>query len=209
MSSLRRIYRKLRFGEPIVVVSGLPRSGTSMAMKMLEAGGLTVVTDGARTADEDNPKGYYEDERVLDLAKTADKTWLRSSRGKAVKIISYLLRHLPPDNNYKVLFMRRDLGEVLASQAKMLDRRGESTETDDGRMRDLFETDLWKAGYFMKHSPAVEALQVHYTEVLQEPARHAQRIADFLDCKVDVAKMAQVVDPNLYRNRAEEGGEEE
>ena len=204
-----RLYRKLRFGEPVIVVSGLPRSGTSMAMKMLEAGGVAVVTDGARTADEDNPKGYYEDERVLDLAKAEDKAWVRGARGRAVKIISYLLRHMPPDNNYRVLFMRRDLTEVLASQAKMLERRGEADEGDDARMRQLFETDLWKAGYFMKHSPAVEALDVPYTDVLADPETWARRMAAFLDRDLDVEKMVRVVDPTLYRNRAEDAAEEE
>src|SRR5688572_29274329 len=97
--------RRWRYGQPIVVVSGLPRSGTSMAMKMLEAGGLVVVTDNVRTADDDNPRGYYEDERVKDLARDANRTWLRDARGKAIKIISFLLKDLPPDNNYKVLFM--------------------------------------------------------------------------------------------------------
>ena len=210
--SARRLYRALRYGEPVVVVSGLPRSGTSMAMKMLEAGGVAVVTDGVRSADEDNPKGYYEDERVLHLAETDDKVWVRSARGKAVKIISYLLRHLPPDNNYKVLFMRRDLSEVLASQAKMLDRRGETNTIDDDAMRQVLETDLWKASYFMKHAPSVDALDVVYTEVLEDPQAWALRIAAFLDADLDIVKMVQVVDPGLYRNRADaaaDAGEEE
>ena len=124
--SLRRLYRHLRYGQPIVVVSGLPRSGTSMVMKMLEAGGLAVLTDGLRTADEDNPKGYYEVERVKDLAREADKGWLGEARGKAVKVISYLLKSLPPTFNYKVVFIRRDLEEVLASQRKMLARQRSS-----------------------------------------------------------------------------------
>ncbi|MEZ5331816.1 MAG: sulfotransferase [Thermoanaerobaculia bacterium] len=201
--TLRRWYRKMRYGEPVIVVSGLPRSGTSMAMKMLEAGGVPLVTDGQREADIDNPKGYFEDERVLRLAEEADKAWLRGSRGKAIKIISYLLRHLPPENNYKILFMRRDLTEVLASQAKMLERRGEPNATEDERMRQLFETDLWKAGYFMKHAAHVEALEIHYSEVLADPEGHAYRIAEFVGAELDVEKMAQVVDPDLYRNRAD------
>lgn len=199
--TLRRWYRKMRYGEPVIVVSGLPRSGTSMAMKMLQAGGVPIVTDGQREADIDNPKGYFEDERVLDLAQAADKAWLRGSRGKAIKIISYLLRHLPRDNNYKVVFMRRDLTEVLASQAKMLERRGEANDGDDARMRQLFETDLWKAGYFMKHASHVEALEIHYSEVLADPEGHARRLADFVGGDLDVEKMAEVVDPDLYRNR--------
>src|SRR6185295_15833711 len=107
LAAVQRLLRRFRYGKPIVVVSGLPRSGTSMAMKMLEAGGLPVVTDGRRSADEDNPRGYYEDERVKDLYREGDKTWVRESRGKAIKVISFLLKSLPPDNNYKVLFMHR------------------------------------------------------------------------------------------------------
>ncbi len=200
--SARRIYRRLRYGRPIIVVSGLPRSGTSMAMKMLEAGGIAIITDGQRTADEDNPKGYFEDERVLRLAEAVDKAWLRGARGKAVKIISYLLRHLPADNNYKVVFLRRDLGEVLSSQAKMLERRGETSETADERMRELFATDLWRAEYFMKHSPSVAYLDLHYTRVLADPEGEARRIATFLGADLDLRKMAEAVDPSLYRNRA-------
>src|SRR5512139_2049136 len=122
-SSLTRFFRRIRFGEPVIIVSGLPRSGTSMLMKMLEAGGVPLVTDGVRTPDEDNPKGYYEVERVKDLANEQDKTWLRQSKGKGLKVISYLLKSLPADVNYKVVFIRREIEEVLASQKKMLDRR--------------------------------------------------------------------------------------
>jgi hypothetical protein len=199
---VRHLYRRLRYGEPVIVVSGLPRSGTSMAMKMLEAGGVPIVTDGQRAADEDNPKGYFEDERVLHLAEAADRAWVREARGKAVKVISYLLRYLPADSNYKVVFVRRDLTEVLASQAKMLARRGEVSETADERMRELFTTELWRAEYFMKHSPSVEYLDVHYTQVLADPEGEARRLAAFLDADLDVRKMAEMVDPNLYRNRA-------
>ncbi len=151
LASLRRLYRRLRYGEPIVVVSGLPRSGTSMIMKMLEAGGLPVLTDGLRAADEDNPKGYYEVERVKGLAEETDKGWLAEARGKGIKVISYLLKSLPPQFNYRVVFIRREIEEVLASQRKMLARRGETEETPPERMRALFEDDLWRASYQLKH----------------------------------------------------------
>ena len=100
--------------EAITVVSGLPRSGTSMMMGMLEAGGMELLTDGIRTADQDNPKGYYEYERVKQIEH--DQAWLVDARGKAVKMIAALLRHLPPEHDYRIVFMRRDVGEVLASQ---------------------------------------------------------------------------------------------
>ncbi len=196
-------WRKARYGEPVVVVSGLPRSGTSKAMKMLDAAGVPVVTDGAREADIDNPKGYFEDDRVLKLAETDDKTWLKDARGKAIKIISYLVRHLPDDNNYKVIFMVRDLDEVLASQAKMLERRGEDNDGDDEQMRTLFESDLWRTRYFIKHNRHVEALEVGYRDVLNDPETQASRIASFLGGKRDIEAMASVVDPSLYRNRAQ------
>ena len=196
-------YRKLRYGEPIVVVSGLPRSGTSMAMKMLAAGGMVTVTDGQRTADEDNPKGYFEDERVKDLAKMDDKSWLSDARGKAIKIISFLLRELPPNHNYRVVFMRRDIEEILASQKKMLDRLGEADDADDERMTTLFEGDLFRARYLMKHSPQFEFLEVRYRDALDDPEKVAAAIRDFVGVDLDLDEMVGVVDPELYRNRKE------
>ena len=200
---LRSLYRRAKYGEPVIVVSGLPRSGTSMMMKMLDAGGLSLVTDRAREADEDNPKGYFEDERVMALAEAEDRGWLRDCRGQGIKIISYLLKELPGHLNYKVIFIRRDLREVLASQAKMLGRRGEESETEDQRMMELFENDLWKIHYLMRNRPQFEALTLNYTEVLATPLEKARQIRDFLGFELDVEKMARVVDPDLYRNRLE------
>lgn len=204
LNKLQETIRRLRFGEPIVVVSGLPRSGTSMAMRMLEAADLSIVADGLREADEDNPKGYFELERVKDLAQEADWSWMHEARGKAIKVISYLLKELPEDHNYRVVFMRRDLREVLASQAKMLDRRGETNETDDERMIELYENDLWKAEYLLKNNPRFQFLMIDYREVLDSPAEQAGRISNFLGGGHDVEKMAAAVDPKLYRNRAEQ-----
>jgi sulfotransferase family protein len=195
------LYRRIRYGRPIVVVSGLPRSGTSMAMKMLEAGGLTVVTDGQRSADEDNPKGYYEDERVKDLHQEGDKTWLRGARGKVVKIISFLLKSLPADNNYKVLFMHRNLREIVASQNKMLVRRGETNDTSDERAVQLLDEQVRDARFFLRR-PQFEVLELNYGEMLQGARPQALRIAAFLGEPLDQEKMAQVVDVQLYRNRS-------
>ncbi|MEM6706253.1 MAG: sulfotransferase [Acidobacteriota bacterium] len=194
-------WRRLRYGEPIIVVSGLPRSGTSMAMKMLDAAGVDTTTDGERTADEDNPKGYFEDERVKDLEKMTDRSWVRDSRGKAIKVISFLLKSLPADNNYKVIFMRRDLDEVLASQQKMLDRRGEENSIDDEQMRELWKNHLWRSNYMLKNQPQFEFVEILYSDVLADPETNARRIADFIG-GLDARKMAEVVDPDLYRNRA-------
>jgi hypothetical protein len=201
-SSLRRFYRRLRYGRPIVVVSGLPRSGTSMVMKMLEAGGLPILTDGLRTADEDNPKGYYEVERVKDLARETDKGWLAGARGKGIKVISYLLKSLPGHFNYRVVFIRRDIEEVLASQRKMLARRGETEETPPERMRALFDDDLWRAGYQLKRRPEFETIELHYSAVLARPLEESRRLAAFLGGGLNAEAMAAAVDPQLYRNRA-------
>jgi hypothetical protein len=122
----------------IVVVSGLPRSGTSMMMKMLQAGGIGIMTDNLRVADENNPKGYYEFERVKQLDK-GDNAWVAEAQGKVIKVISYLLEFLPADFHYKVIFMRREMAEILASQRHMLERDGKpGSSANDAQMATLF-----------------------------------------------------------------------
>lgn len=196
-------FRRFRYGAPVIVVSGLPRSGTSMAMKMLEAGGMPLLIDGIRTADEDNPKGYYELERVKELDKGGGKEWVKEARGKAVKIISFLLKDLPEEHNYKVVFMHRELAEVLASQAKMLERRGETSKTDDDRMHDLYSKHLAKTKQVLGGSDRFEVLELHYRDVVANPGEAARRIREFVELPLDLAKMTQVADKELYRNRGE------
>lgn len=196
--------RRLVHGAPVIVVSGLPRSGTSMLMQMLDAGGLALLTDAKRTADEDNPQGYFELEQVRHLP-CDDGRWLRDARGKAVKVVSTLLRYLPDRNNYKVILMRRDLSEVLASQARMLTRRGQVQDTDQARMRRLFEDDLWRATYLIKHASHFDYLEVDYTQVIEDPKAQAVRIADFVAARLNIDNMAGVVDSALYRNRCRPG----
>ena len=203
MSKLGRLVRRIRYGEPIIVVSGLPRSGTSMTMKMLDAGGLKTVTDDKRSADEDNPKGYFEDERVKDLGQMEDRSWLRAARGKVIKVVSSLLQYLPEDNNYQVIFMRRNLKEVLASQAKMLDRRGEASHTSDEELIAKYESHLEKVEFQLRFRPWFDALYLDHRSVLSDPAGAARKINEFLGGKLDERRMAEAVDPNLYRNRAE------
>lgn len=202
MSIVRRIYRRARYGQPVVVVSGLPRSGTSMAMKMLDAGGVELVVDHERTADVDNPKGYFEDERVKELADTEDTSWVAGAQGKGVKVVSSLLQYLPRDLNYEVLFMRRNLEEVVASQNKMLERRDEPSETEDARMIELYQSHLRRVRAMLRHAPHMRWIDLHYTEVIEEPRRAAERVRDFLGRDMDLDEMAAVVDPELYRNRA-------
>ena len=168
---------------------------------LLEAGGVPVVADHQRTADEDNPRGYFEDERVKALGEMADKRWLRAARGRAIKVISYLLKDLPRDNDYKVVFLRRHLHEVLASQAKMLERRGEANEVADEQMLEIYESHLWRVDYLFKHAPHLERLELQYDDVVREPRRAAERIAAFLGGGLDAGRMAAAVDAALYRNR--------
>jgi hypothetical protein len=205
-STFQNLARRLRYGRPVVVVSGLPRSGTSMAMKMLEAGGMSLVVDNVRTADEDNPKGYFEDERVKNLAEMEDTRWVRAARGKVIKVVSSLLGHLPPDNDYRVVFMRRDLREVLASQAKMLARRGETSNTPDDQLLAAYERHLEKVEFQLRFRPNFEVLYLNYAEVVADPAAAAGRVAGFLSGGLDVARMVEAVDGSLYRNRAAGAG---
>jgi hypothetical protein len=205
-SKLHDLFRRLKYGRPVVIVSGLPRSGTSMAMKMLEAGGMELVVDNVRTADVDNPKGYYEDERVKDLAEMEDMSWLRAARGKVIKVVSSLLNYLPAENTYKVIFMRRNLHEVLASQAKMLERRGEDSQTGDEELLAMYESHLEKVQFQLRFRPHFEALYLNYADVVGDPLSQAQLMAAFVGGGLDVAKMAAAVDGSLYRNRAAADG---
>lgn len=194
-----------RFGRPrpqITVVSGLPRSGTSLMMKMLQAGGLQPLTDHVRSADEDNPQGYYEFERVKGL-KDGDSAWLDQAQDRAVKIISWLLRFLPDGYDYRVLFMQRTMAEILASQKKMLVRRGENAEAvSDEEMARAFEKHLEEVTRWLVQQPNIQVLYVPYNELLEAPGAHVQAINQFLGGQLDTAPMLQVIDPSLYRQRA-------
>jgi hypothetical protein len=184
----------------VVVVSGLPRSGTSMMMKMLEAGGLEPITDHIRTADDDNPKGYYEFERVKKLPE--DTAWLEDARGRVVKIISRLLLHLPPAYTYKVVFMRRKMEEILASQTQMLIRRGKPTDTvSDDKMAALFNKHLLDVEAWVKTQPNMDILYVSYNEILENPSEYIARVNQFLGGALNVDKMSAVVDHALHRQR--------
>src|SRR5262245_8719973 len=186
----------------VTVVSGLPRSGTSLMMRMLDMGGRPPLTDGVRAADPDNPRGYYEYERVKQLPK-GDHAWLPDARGRAVKVISALLEHLPDGYEYRVIFMRRRMEEVLASQREMLLRRGEPTEaTSDAPMTSLFEKHLNRVGASLAGRPNISRLDVDYARLMAEPAAQAERVAQFLGGGLDVERMVGAVDAGLYRQRA-------
>jgi hypothetical protein len=188
---------------PITIVSGLPRSGTSLMMRMLEAGGIPPLTDHERTADEDNPGGYYEFERVKRLEK-GDTVWLATTTGKAVKVISVLLRHLPPTYQYRVIFMERDLGEVLASQRKMLvNRQEESADVDDAQMAALFARHLQEIRHWLSTQSNMTVLYVSYSDLLAAPTPLVSAVNSFLGGTLNTSAMLTVIDPTLYRNRQE------
>lgn len=197
--------RKLFSARPqpvITVVSGLPRSGTSMMMKVLDAGGIPPVQDGIRAADEDNPQGYYEFERVKRLDK-GDTAWLAEAQGKAVKVISALLKHLPPTYTYRVIFVRRNMAEVLASQRKMLIHRGEDPgQVDDVQMSRLFARHLAEVEAWLAQQHNMRVLYVQYAEALANPQGCAAQINTFCGGGLNERAMALAIDPQLYRNRA-------
>ena len=186
--------------EYITIVSGLPRSGTSMLMKMLAAGGLPPLTDGIRAADADNPGGYYEFEKVKQLEK--DTTWLESARGKAVKVISQLLDQLPLHKSYKIVFALRKMDEILASQQAMLARRGQPCDrASDAAMAAAFERHLSAVQQWLAQHPQMEVLYVDYAAVLRDPLATSHEIKAFLARSLDVRQMASAVDKSLYRQR--------
>jgi hypothetical protein len=172
-----------------------------MVMQMLEAGGLEAVTDGLRVPDESNPKGYFELERVKAL-EAGDLAWVAEARGKGVKVIAYLLDHLPAGCHYRVIFIIRNLDEVLASQAKMLALRGEPPDTEDERMREVFYGHLAGARRLLARDPRFDVLYLRHEEVLRNPGAAAGLIAGFTGGGLDVQAMAAAVDPALHRTRS-------
>jgi hypothetical protein len=186
---------------PITIVSGLPRSGTSMMMQMLEAGGMPVCVDHLREADVDNPRGYYECERVKGLDQ-GDTAWLQEATGKAIKIVSALLVFLPRGYTYRIILMRRRMDEILASQRKMLASRGEPGEiVSDDRLAELFAIHLEQVRAWLAAEPGIAVLEVDYNEMVSDAWTHAQRVNRFLGGILEVEQMAAAVNPELYRNR--------
>jgi Sulfotransferase domain len=187
----------------IVIVSGLPRSGTSLMMQLLEAGGIEVVTDHVRSADTDNPRGYHEFERVKKIKQ--DASWIPEIRGKAIKLVSQLLYDLPANEAYRVIFMERDLDEVIASQEKMLARLGQpaAPRAEIGR---AFGLHLRRLHAWLAERPHFAVLRVRYADVVARPDAEAELVNAFLGRRLDIACAIRAVDPALYRNRKKDGG---
>jgi hypothetical protein len=184
----------------ITIVSGLPRSGTSLMMQMLAAGGMPVLSDGERKADTDNPRGYLEWERIKQLPK--EPALIGEAEGKVVKVISQLLLSLPDGHEYRVIFMQRPLPEVLKSQDEMLRRRGTlEANVDSSPIEEAFQRHLIEVNRWLNGKSNVQVLRVHYHRALREPKAAAETVAEFLKVPLDIEAMTRVVDQNLYRNR--------
>ena len=184
----------------ITIVSGLPRSGTSLMMQMLDAGGLPVLSDGERKADTDNPKGYLEWERIKQLPK--DPSLIAEAEGKVVKVISQLILSLPAGHEYRIVFMQRPLPEVLKSQDEMLRRRGNTdSNADTSALEEAFQRHLIEVNKWLAGKANVRVSRVHYHRVLREPKAVAEEIAAFLQMPLDINAMVGQVDGSLYRNR--------
>jgi hypothetical protein len=183
----------------IAIVSGLPRSGTSMMMRMLDSGGMEVVVDNIRKPDQDNPAGYYEFEKVKKIKD--DSTWLDSIYGKVVKMVSMLLYSLPSDKPYKVIFMKRDMTEILISQKIMLERKRAKDAKSDEEMAGCFIKHLNEIEKWLGEQTNMNVLYVNYNDIVENPVKNARLVNEFLECNLNIEKMAEAVDKSLYRNR--------
>lgn len=204
MTLLSRFKNDTSRVRPVVIVSGLPRSGTSLMMQILEAGGLETISDHTRKADEDNPRGYYEFERVKKL-RSGDDEWLDEAPGKAVKVISALLEYLPPKYAYKVIFMQRKMEEVLASQRQMLLRRGEAPDkVKDEVMAEMFDKHLAAVHAWLERQPNTQVLYMRYDELVSQPRENIDKVARFLDLPLKLDEMLRIPDKKLYRQKSQD-----
>ncbi len=188
----------------VTIVSGLPRSGTSLMMQLLHAGGIPAVTDKVRAADDDNPRGYFEFEQVKQIR--SDKSWLPEARGKVVKMVHLLLLELPDEFEYRVVFMRRRLEEVLKSQSVMLERHGKKgAALSPSALMKVYQDQINKVLGWMAQRPNFRVLEVNYNELVQDPLPWVRLLAEFLEGPerpMDEQAMTGAVDPALYRNRS-------
>ncbi len=186
--------------EFVTIVSGLPRSGTSMMMQMIDKAGIPVLKDDIRVADEDNPKGYYEFEPVKQTKE--NPSWLERASGTVVKMVYRLLYDLPGKYSYRVIFMRRKLEEVIASQNVMLERSGkEGGGLSDDKLIEVFRAEIDRSNRWLAEQPNFEVLYINYNEMLKEPAPQVAKINEFLGGRLNTEAMMEVVDPTLYRQR--------
>lgn len=192
----------------ITIVSGLPRSGTSLMMRILEAGGMSVIVDNVRKADEDNPGGYYEYEKVKELEQ--DNSWMGTARGKAIKIVSPLLYYVPQNEEYtyKIIFMRRDLDEILASQRKMAERLQQQNSFLDSELKANYIEHLRELEKWLCQKDCLETLHVDYAEIIFNTRTTVSHIRNFLKKDLNISRMAETVDDSLYRQKIERTAED-
>lgn len=169
-------------------------------MRMLAEGGIPVITDELRRPDSDNPKGYFEFETVRQMAE-GNVEWLANSEGKAVKVISALLEYLPPNYSYKIIFLERDVHEILASQRKMLMNRNEKEMGDETEIEAQIQKHLLAMKPWLVRQPNIEVLYVNYNSLMTKPEPLCEQITEFLDLPLNQTRMLAVPDKQLYRNR--------
>ena len=185
----------------ITIVAGLPRSGTSMMMQLLVAGGMSVATDGVRCADQSNPRGYFELEVVKQLRSSASWSWLEQLHGQAVKMVHLLLYYLPEGFSYRVIFMRRNLEEVVVSQREMLERSGTVEVIPHAQLVALFEQEVKYLERWLEMHPDIQTLHVDYNQIILDPHPWIHMINQFLGGHLDTDYMLKVIDQSLYRCR--------
>lgn len=186
--------------EEVFIVSGLPRSGTSMMMRILKMGGMPIATDLKREADEDNPRGYFEVERVRKLKD--DSSWVPEMRGTCLKVVSTLLYYLPQNVEYKIIFMLRNIDEIILSQRKMLTRMGEDANpAADRQIKRLFEKHIPDIKSWLLNRSQFKVLYLDYRTVVESPGDEIYKIPEFLDMDLNIDAMTTAIEPSLYRNR--------
>lgn len=186
----------------ITVVTGLPRSGTSLMMQVLKAGGMEILTDNVRPPDVSNPKGYFEYEKVKSLAK--DNSWLSEADNKAVKVIAQLARFLPLEFQYRCILMERNIDEIMLSQEKMIaSLGGAKSPIGNDILKKTFAGQLERVRSYLTSNPHFELFEVSYGELLSGGTDIIEGLNEALNLNLDVGKAASVIDNSLYRNRIE------
>lgn len=184
----------------VTIVSGLPRSGTSLMMQILEKSGMDILTDNVREADESNKCGYYEFEKVKKMM--IDASWLPQAEGKVVKIIAQLLDYLPDGFEYKTIFMERDYDEVFNSQSKMLDRLGsKKIKADTVQLKKTFQKQVGEIKTRLQKKTDFSLINISYSNLIFHPESEIEKMDIFFKKKFDRKKICAAIDPDLYRER--------
>jgi len=179
----------------VTIVTGLPRSGTSLMMQLLNKSSLEILSDGIRQKDISNPEGYYELEAVKGIVR--DNSFLKDATGKVVKIVAPLPVYLDKSLDYRIVFMRREIEEVLRSQEKMLNK-DQTSERE--KFRTIYEMHLKKTYHFFE-SNSIPYIDIQYKQLLNESEQELKRLIDFLELSTPIEKLLSVIKVDLYRNK--------